>query len=199
MEQPDWVKDLLNIALAPYICRARALIGVPRRGGGNMFRHQMMALTVLLDYLQIDSVLLKAAVIHDIFEDAHDMPGVSREEIVDIDAEGEAVYNLVMEVTRRIDENGQEEPKSEYLRRVMEFGSNRAKILKLADRISNLISLGYVHNRDFVQRTLSETREHILPYAKAVNLDMDRELRDLIANREKQCRLIEPEQSALKS
>jgi (p)ppGpp synthase/HD superfamily hydrolase len=104
-----------------------------------------------------------------------------------------------MEVTRRIDENGQEEPKSEYLRRVMEFGSNRAKILKLADRISNLISLGYVHNRDFVQRTLSETREHILPYAKAVNLDMDRELRDLIANREKQCRLIEPEQSALKS
>ena len=31
----------------PYICKARALIGVPRKGGDNMFRHQMMTLTVL--------------------------------------------------------------------------------------------------------------------------------------------------------
>lgn len=185
----------MNVALAPYICKARALIGVPRRGGGNMFRHQMMALTVLLDYLQIDSVLLKAAVIHDIFEDAHGMPGVSREDIVGIDAEGEEVYNLVMEVTRRIDKNGREEPKSQYLRRVMESGSNRAKILKLADRISNLISLGYVHNKDFVERTLSDTREYIIPYAKEVNADMDRELRDLIANRELRSLLIEPQHS----
>jgi (p)ppGpp synthase/HD superfamily hydrolase len=185
MEERDWVKDLMGIALAPYICKARALIGVPRRGGGNMFRHQMMALTVLLDYLEIDSVLLKAAVIHDIFEDAHDMPGVTREDIVNIDAEGESVYNLVMEVTRHIEKSGRKEPKSQYLTRIMESGSSRAKILKLADRISNLISLGYVHQRDFIERTLSDTREYILPYAKGINPDMDRELRDLISNRER--------------
>jgi (p)ppGpp synthase/HD superfamily hydrolase len=184
MEQRDWVKELRHITLAPYICKARALISVPRSGGGNMFRHQMMTLTVLLDYLEIDSVLLKAAAIHDIFEDADGLPGVSREEIISIDAEGTAVYDLVMEVTRRIDENGLKEPKSAYLRRVMESGNRRAKILKLADRISNLISLGYVHHKDFVEKILSETRKYILPYSNAINPDMDRELRDLILNRE---------------
>ena len=193
MEQDDWVKRLMGVTLAPYICKARALIGVPRRGGGNMFRHQMMTLTVLLDYLQIDSVLLKAAVIHDIFEDASGLPGVNREDIVSIDAEGESVYNLVMEVTRRSGQDGRTEPKSQYLVRIMESGSNRAKLLKLADRISNLISLGYVHQKDFVERTLSDTRTYILPYAEGINPDMHRELGDLLSNRERAFGLLKPE------
>lgn len=183
--QPDWVKRLSRIKLAPYICKARALIGVPRRGGDNMFRHQMMTLTVLLDYLVIDSVLLKAAIIHDIAEDALGMPGLSRDEILSMDAEGGQVYDLMIEVTRRVDENGNKEPKSRYLRRIMESDSSRAKVLKLADRISNLISLGWVHDREFVERILEETREHILPYAHAINADMDIELRDLISLRER--------------
>ncbi len=188
--QPDWVKQLSRVNLAPYICKARALIGVPRKGGDNMFRHQMTTLTVLLDYLVIDSVLLKAATIHDIAEDARGMPGLSREEIAGIDAEGEQVYNLMIEVTRPVDEHGVKEPKSRYLKRIMESGSSRAKVLKLADRISNLISLGWVHDREFVERILDETREHILPYAHAINADMDRELRDLISLRERSLRLI---------
>jgi GTP pyrophosphokinase len=181
---PDWVNQLAGITLAPYICKARALIGIPRIGGDNMFRHQMMTLTVLLDYLVIDSVLLKSAIIHDIAEDASGMPGLSRKEILEIDADGEQVYELMMEVTRRLDENGEKEPKSRYLQRVMESGSRRAKILKLADRISNVISLGWVHDPVFVDKTLAETREYILPYANAINPDMYRELRDLISMRE---------------
>jgi GTP pyrophosphokinase len=177
--------------LAPYICKARALIGVPRIGGDNMFRHQMMTLTVLLDYLVIDSILLKAAIIHDIAEDAHGMPGLSRDEILTIDTEGAQVYDLMLEVTRRIDDSRRKEPKSRYLRRIMESGSNRAQVLKLADRISNLISLGWVHDRAFVVRILAETREYILPYAHAINADMDRELRDLIASRERSLPLID--------
>jgi GTP pyrophosphokinase len=183
--QPDWVRQLSRIKLAPYICKARALIGVPRIGGDNMFRHQMTTLTVLLDYLVIDSVLLKAAIIHDVAEDAQGMPGLSRDEILDVDAEGEQVYDLMIEVTRRVDENGKKEPKSRYLRRIMESGSSRAKILKLADRISNLISLGWVHDRVFIEKILAETREYILPYAHDINADMERELRDLISSRER--------------
>ncbi len=190
--EPDWVKQLSGIKLAPYICKARALIGVPRIGGDNMFRHQMMTLTVLLDYLVIDSVLLKAAIIHDIAEDAGGMPGLSREEIVNIDAEGEKVYDLMIEVTRRVDENGEKEPKSRFLRRIMESGSSRAKVLKLADRISNLVSLGWVHDRAFVERILAETRDQILPYSQTINADMDRELQDLIALRESSLSLINP-------
>jgi (p)ppGpp synthase/HD superfamily hydrolase len=189
--QPDWVRKLSRVKLAPYICKARALIGVPRKGGDNMFRHQMMTLTVLLDYLVIDSVLLKTAAIHDIAEDARGLPGLSRDEIVDLDAEGGQVYDLMMEITRRIDENGRKEPKSQFLRRVMETGSSRAKVLKLADRISNLISLGWVHDREFVEKILAETREHILPYAHEINADMDRELRDLISLREQSLHMID--------
>ena len=124
-------EKLSRIKLAPYICKARALISVPRISGENMFRHQMVTLTILLDYLIIDSVLLKAAVIHDIEEDARDMPWLSRDEIVaiDVNGEGEQVFDLVTEVTRRIDGFGRKEPKSQYLRRIMENGSNRAKIL----------------------------------------------------------------------
>ncbi len=179
----DLEKDLAGITLAPYIFKAMALIGVRRKAGGNMFRHQVATMGILLDYKIIDPVLLKAAVIHDLFEDAEGMPGVTRQDIVSIDADGQAVYDLVMEVTmRKID--GVEEPKEEYLTRVMRTGSVKAKTLKLADRISNLTSLGFVHDACFVRRYVNETRELILPYAKAVNPDMFVEISDLIADRE---------------
>ena len=169
--------------MAPYIVKAMALIGVKRRGGSNMFRHQLSTMAILLDYKIIDSVLLKAALIHDLFEDAPNMPGATQEEITRIDADGQAVYALVMEVTVRAVGAGKES-KVEYLRRVMASGSARAKILKLADRISNLTALGFVHDTEFVKRYVRETRDHILPHAQAVNEDMFRELTHLVESRE---------------
>jgi len=174
----DLEKILSNITLAPYIFKAMALIGVRRKAGSNMFRHQISTLGILLDYKIIDPVLLKAAIIHDLFEDAQGLPGVSRDEIVRIDADGPAVYELVMEVTRV------KESKSAFLERIMKTGSPSAKILKLADRLSNLYSLGFVNEEAFIRRYLAETKEFILPYAKQVNPDMYRELSDLIADRE---------------
>jgi hypothetical protein len=56
--------------------------------------------------------------------------------------------------------------------------------MKLADRISNLTALGFVHDAAFVERYLDETRRHILPYAEAVNANMFRELSDLIVSRQ---------------
>ncbi len=180
----DFEKSLGNITMAPYIVKAMALIGVRRRAGSNMFRHQISTMAILIDYRIIDPVLLKAAVIHDLFEDAPAMPGVTREEITRIDADGPAVYDLVMEVTIRTT-GGIREPKSEYLLRVMQAASPRARVLKLADRISNLTALGFVHDVAFVKRYLHETRSWILPYAAQINPDMFRELSDLVENREK--------------
>jgi (p)ppGpp synthase/HD superfamily hydrolase len=185
----DLAKNLAGIILAPYIVKAMALIGVKRRSGSNMFRHQISTMGILLDYKITDPVLLKASVIHDLFEDAATMPGVTEEEIKQIDSDGPAVYELVMEVTIRT-VNGTREPKSEYLERIMKRGSDRAKVLKLADRISNIFALGFVHDAPFVKRTLQETRDHILPQAEDVNHDMFRELSDLVENREQMLRLI---------
>jgi GTP pyrophosphokinase len=174
--------SLAEMRLAPYIVKAMALIGVQRRGGSNMFRHQISTLGILLDYKVIDPVTLKAALIHDLFEDAVGLPGVTQEEITSIDADGPAVYALVMEVTIR-SVAGVRELKSEYLTRIMTEGSPRAKLLKLADRISNLTALGFVHDAAFVRRYVEETKIYILPHAEFVNSDMHRELSDLIASR----------------
>lgn len=178
----DYEQSLRNLTLAPYIVKAMALIGVKRRGGSNMFRHQLSTMAILLDYKIMDPVLLKASVIHDLFEDASTMPGVSEEEIIRLDADGPAVYALVREVTIHV-VNGGKEAKPEYLLRIMRTGSTNARTLKLADRISNLTALGFVHDRAFVRRYLDETRECILPYAEQVNRDMFRELSDLVENR----------------
>ena len=180
----NFEQTLGSITMAPYIVKAMALIGVKRKGGSNMFRHQMSTLAILLDYKFIDPVLLKAACIHDLFEDAPGLPGVSENEITSIDADGPAVYSLVMEVTIRGD-GATREPKAEYLTRILEHGSDRAKVLKLADRISNLVALGFVHESDFVRRFLRETKTYVLPYAAAINADMHTELTDLIENRER--------------
>src|SRR5437762_9779666 len=115
----DLEASLGRITLAPYIVKAMALIGVRRRAGSNMFRHQLSTMATLLDYKIIDPVLLKAAVIHDLFEDAAAMPGVTEREIRQIDQDGPAVYDLVMEVTIRL-VNGVKEPKDQYLLRIMQ-------------------------------------------------------------------------------
>jgi GTP pyrophosphokinase len=177
-------QSLTQLVLAPYIVKAMALIGVQRLEGSNMFRHQLSTLAILLDYKIIDPVLLKASVIHDLFEDAPTLPGVSEAEISRIDADGPTVFALVMEVTIRV-VGGIKEPKAEYLSRLMQRGSRRARLLKLADRISNLTSLGFVHDRVFVERYLEETRRYILPHAEGVNADMFRELSDLIISRQR--------------
>jgi (p)ppGpp synthase/HD superfamily hydrolase len=181
-------RSLGSITLAPYIVKAMALIGVKRKAGSNMFRHQISTLGILLDYKVVEPVLLKASVIHDLFEEAPTLPGGSEEEITRIDSDGPAVYQLVMEVTiRSVD--GNKEPKADFLLRIMEHGSQRARILKLADRISNITALGFVHDAAFVRRYLQETRSLILPYAEAVSPDMCRELCDLVENWERMLRL----------
>jgi GTP pyrophosphokinase len=179
----DVERSLTHLTLAPYIVKAMALIGVKRRGGSNMFRHQLSTMAILLDYKILDPVLLKAAVIHDLFEDAASMPGVTEDDIVKLDADGPAVFALVMEVTIRV-AGETREPKAEYLTRIMQDGSFKARTLKLADRISNLTALGFVNDGGFVSRYLDETRTYILPYAERVNPDMFRELSDLVKNRE---------------
>jgi len=180
----DIERSLSQLTLAPYIVKAMALIGVQRRGGSNMFRHQLSTLAILLDYKLVDSVLLKAAVIHDLFEDAATLPGVSEEAIARLDSDGPAVVALVMEVTIRV-VDGVKEKKSDFLLRIMQQGSRRAKLLKLADRISNLNALGFVHDGEFVRRYLDETRACILPFAAEINPDMFRELSDLVSSRQR--------------
>jgi (p)ppGpp synthase/HD superfamily hydrolase len=174
MNEPDMLR-LKSMQLAPYIQLATALIGKRRQGGGNMFRHQIDTMGILIDFGYIDSILLKASVIHDLVEDVDDL---DPDDILQIDGESAAVYRLVLEVTRR-----PVETKEDFLVRIFRFGSDQAKVLKSADRISNMISLGYVSDIEFVRRYVEETEKYIYPIAQAVNADMLAELRSLVESR----------------
>ena len=140
-----------------------------------MFRHQLDTMTILMDYGFIDSVILKASLIHDLLED---VPEFDRDAILGIDRESADVYRLVLEVTRRPIET-----KFEFLSRIRDFGSLRAKVLKSADRISNMISLGYVTDVAFIKRYTDETENHVFPIARLADHRMLTELKDLVATR----------------
>ena len=169
--------QLRETHLAPYMQLATALIGKTRSGGGNMFRHQLDTMAILIDYGYIDSVLLKAAIVHDVIED---IPDFNHNLLLSIDYESHSVYELVREVTRRNDET-----KAEFLTRIFENGSLNAKILKVADRISNMISLGFVNDMEFVSRYTKETERYIFPIAERVNPFMVIELQSLAESRHK--------------
>ncbi len=172
------VDDMLRLKqmhLAPYMQLATALIGNRRRSGGNMFRHQLDTMAILIDYGYIDSTLLKASIIHDLIED---VPGFDRDRILEIDDESADVYKLVLEVTRRPIET-----KAEFLARIREFGSDKARVLKSADRISNMISLGYVTDVAFVRRYTDETEVQVFPIAELADERMLEELKELVATR----------------
>ncbi len=167
-----------KFVLAPYIIKATTLIGVKRKCGGNQFRHQFATLGILLDYKYFDdSVLLKASLLHDLFEDW----GLEQMDAIrNLDGDGQAVIDLVKEVSK-----SKEEPKADYLKRILETGSERAKILKCADRISNLTDMHLdTHTSGKIAQYLDQTEQYIIPMALSIsNLDFVRELADLIIQR----------------
>ncbi len=170
-------EKLKNLVLAPYIIKATALIGKQRGVGGNQFRHAMATMAILLDYkLFDDELLLKASVSHDLLED---VPETDEMEIRCIDGQADDVLKLVKEVTRPPDM-----PKSEYLKNILENGSDRAKMLKCADRISNLTDLHRdTHTDQKITDYLDETEQYVIPMARQVNADMFIELTDLLRRR----------------
>jgi len=178
-------EKLKNLVLAPYILKATALIGIERGVGGNQFRHAMATLAILLDYKLFDDyVLLKASVIHDLLED---VPETNEFEIRIIDGQADQVLELVKEVTRP-----KYMAKADYLKRILEQGSRRAKLLKCADRISNLTDLHRdTHTDQKITDYLDQTEKFVIPMAQEVNDDMFRELTDLVTRRRKLVKIME--------
>jgi hypothetical protein len=175
-------KELENMVLAPYIQKATSLRGKYRYVGGNQFRHALGTFAILLDYHYMNPVLLKASIIHDVFEDT---TCVTPDEIIYLDKDGRETYDLVMEVSRR-----KNETKDEFLERILYHGSVNAKILKSADRISNLTDLHTdIFDKEFIKKYIEETKRWVVPMAEQVNKEMLFELKDLIKRRETHFRI----------
>jgi len=99
-----------------------------------------------------------------------------------IDYQANEVVDLVLEVSRP-----KTMVKAVFLKNILEQGSQKAKLLKVADRISNLTDL----HRDNYSKAkmvnyLDQTEKYVLPMALQVNGNMAVELKDLITKRRKQ-------------
>jgi len=168
-------EELIRLIVAPYIQKATALIGKARKVGGNQFRHMMATFTILIDYHYTDHVLLKASLIHDLFED---IPDTNKEEIKHL-ADGKRVVELVEEVTRHPGES-----KEDYLIKILNSGTREAKILKVADRISNLTDLHLdVIIEEKMANYLDQSMKYIYPMALEVDENMAIEIKDLVERR----------------
>ncbi|MBE0638033.1 MAG: hypothetical protein IH598_05910 [Bacteroidales bacterium] len=168
-------EELIQLIVAPYIQKATALIGKARKVGGNQFRHMMATFTILIDYHYTDHVLLKASLIHDLFED---IPETNKLEIMEL-TDGKRVVKLVEEVTRMPGE-----AKEDYLIKILNDGSKEAKILKVADRISNLTDLHLdVIIEEKMASYLDQSMKYIYPMAQEVNEFMAIEVKDLVERR----------------
>ena len=167
---------LRNMELAPWIQKATTLIEQHRKVGGNQFRHGLATMTILLDYHFIDSILLKAAIVHDLLEDS---TKVRPEELLTVDSEGPRVLELVLELSR--DRNNQ--TKIEYLEKLLYSGSSNAKIVKLADRISNLTDLHlFVFSKDKAEKYIDQTENYIIPMVGALlKSDLPAEQKSMVA------------------
>lgn len=174
------IERLKNLVLTPYMLKATALIRVKRKVGGNQFRHSYATLAILMDYKYFDDpVLLKASLVHDLLEE---LGFEYANEISNIDEDGPEVLKVVLEVSRKPGET-----KEEYLER-LQYSSERAKILKCADRISNLTDLHLdIYTSGKILDYLEQTEKYILPLAQEVNDDFVLEITDLIIERKNIC------------
>ena len=81
--------------------------------------------------------------------------------------------------------------KANFMKRILEQGSYNSKLLKVADRISNLTDLHRdQYARKKIRAYLDQTEKYVLPMAKEVNKLMEIELKDLIADRRKKINIL---------
>jgi len=82
------------------------------------------------------------------------------------------------------------ESKDEFLERILQNGSTSAKILKCADRISNLTDLHTdIFDKEFIKNYIEETKRWVFPMAEQVNKNMLHELKDIVQRRERHFRI----------
>jgi hypothetical protein len=82
--------------------------------------------------------------------------------------------------------------KADYLKRILEKGSRNSKLLKCADRISNLTDLHPdIYSDQKITDYLDQTEKYVIPMAQQVSADMLTELTDLVRIRRQLVKIIE--------
>ncbi|MTI47783.1 RelA/SpoT family protein [Sporosalibacterium faouarense] len=166
----------LNLIIKGYNFAESAHQGQMRRSGERFFVHPFSVAMILAD-LHMDLVTIVAGLLHDVIEDTD----VTYEMVVK--EFGEEVANLVEGVTKlkSIKYRTKQETQAENLRKMVIAMSKdiRVIIIKLADRLHNIRTLGYMPEHKKKEKAL-ETLEIYAPIAHRLGMSKVKwELEDL--------------------
>jgi len=163
--------------VAYYVELAGELANKPRKNGGNMFRHQMIVFSILIQYGYYDVVLLKASIIHDLFEDFPEKVYLFEKLILKNDPiDGPSVIFLVNEVSI-----SKTEEKKDFYIRIFTKQSKKARVLKIVDNISNMTHLAHHGDEAFTVRYIKIVEGVTLFYSEKIDGRLHSELIKLIA------------------
>lgn len=156
----DKQADFLRIEQA-YLFAARAHAGQLRASGEDYIIHPLGVATILAE-IGLDTDTIIAALLHDVVEDT----GVTLEQLET--TFGPTVANLVDGVTKlgRLEDLNKQERQAENLRKMFLAMAEdlRVILIKLADRLHNMRTLGY-RPPDKQRETALETRDIFAPLA----------------------------------
>ncbi|SDF80244.1 GTP pyrophosphokinase [Limimonas halophila] len=171
---PQADEDALNRA---YVFAMKAHGSQTRASGDPYFSHPLEVAGILTD-LKLDTSSIITALLHDTVEDTN----TSMEDIRK--SFGEDVARLVDGVTKlsRLELQSEQTRHAENFRKLLLAMSEDIRVLlvKLADRLHNMHTIGYIDSLDKRRRIASETMEIYAPLAERIGMQRFKdELEDL--------------------
>ena len=159
---PTADEALLNRA---YVFAMRMHGAQTRASGDPYFAHPIEVAGILTDY-RLDTATIVTALLHDVIEDTP----VTRKDIDEMF--GDEIGELVEGVTKlsRLELNAEHIRQAENLRKFILAISKDVRVLmvKLADRLHNMRTLGFIKNPDKRERIARETLEIYAPLARSI-------------------------------
>ncbi|MHB1412922.1 MAG: RelA/SpoT family protein [Thermoleophilia bacterium] len=170
---PDFDRDLITRAFAYSRSQHHGLL---RKSGEDFIYHPLGTARICAE-LQLDSVTIAAALLHDVVEDTPATIGTIREMF------GDEVADLVDGLTKlqKVSLKGEEEEQAENLRKMVIATAKdiRVILIKLADRLHNMRTICYLDKHKQIQKS-KETLEIYAPLAHRLGIySIKWELEDL--------------------
>ena len=124
-----------------------------RDDGTRYFEHPKSVAHILIEELKVDSwQIIVMALLHDVLEDSHILSPYR----IELNFGKEVVVGLKL-LTKK--------PKEGYLKRLKTYGDTKVIMVKLADRLHNMRTIGNC-SKEKQKRQKEETENHYIPLAE---------------------------------